>query len=225
MKKLVLVLLAPMVVVLGLAVAGISGGCGLLEGGLEIDLPNVSFDFSLDTSSLRGQLEAQCGCSLAGGTVPEGIAIQQTFPVEIPPQQQDLSNNADLKKYIEGGKVKKVTVNSVKLTLASNTLTFDLPSVDLYMGPMSAASTADAAAKKIAVLPAINAGTTGLVQVQFTADGKSIMSQFLLSYQFALLGVANIAIDIPMTGGNRGVPSGAMAGVVTVSLSFTVDPL
>ncbi len=201
------------------------GGCGLLdsEATVTVDVPDQTFSFSLDAGQVRSQIEQACSCTLQGGEIPQGVNLNQTFTVELPAQAIDLSQNPDLQKYKDQlDKVKAVTIKYVRYTLSQNSLNFDLPAAELWIGALSATSINHSSAKKIAVLPSIAAGFTGTGEVNFVTGGRDTLSSFLLSLQFALLGKADITVDTSKT---RTVPNGQLAGSVTIGLSFKVAPL
>lgn len=203
---------------------GISG-CGLLdsEATVTIDVPDQTFTFSLDASQVRAQIEQACSCTLQGDEIPAGVNLTQTFSIEIPAQAIDLTQNPDLQKYKNQlDKVKSVTIKYVRYNLSQNSLNFDLPAAELWIGELSATSISHSSAKKIAVLPSIAAGFTGSGEVSFVTGGRDTLSSFLLSLQFALLGKADINVDTSKT---RTVPGGQLAGSVTVGVSFKVAPL
>ena len=77
-------------------------------------------------------------------------------------------------------------------------------------------------AQLIGTLPTIAAGFTGPGAVQWSTNGKSILSDYLMSFKFAIIGKATVEID---TSKSRAIPAGQMAGIVEVKVKFSVDPL
>lgn len=196
--------------------------CGLLGGDIRIDLPDQTFPFSLDATLLKTSLEQQLGISLDGLTeIPAGYDVNQDFSFELDPQQVDFSDNPDLKKYIDAGKVNSVTVKYVQYTISTNSLNFSLPSLEMWLDGYDATGIS-ASSQKVAVSGSINAGWTGTDEVQFTTDGRQILSDFLMSLKFAFIGKTDITVDTSVT---RTIPSGQIDGQVTVGLYFTVSPL
>jgi len=199
-------------------------GCGLLDssGGIRIDIPDQTFDFSLDASALVSQLETQLGISLQGQTeIPTGVDINQSFTVDVPPAPVDLSDNQDLKKYIDAGKVKGVTVKYVRVDVVSNSLNYDIPQVEVYLDNVNA-SGITSSSSLIGVTSEIPAGQIVNGELGFTTDGRQILSDYLLSLSFAFLARTEVTID---TSVSRLVPAGQLAGKITLGLYFTVDPL
>jgi hypothetical protein len=225
MKKLMIVLMVPVAIVAALTVLEVSGGCGLLGAADEIWIGPITqtFDFDLNANDIRTLLEAEFG-SLAGLTeFPAQLGdIQRTLEMETPPEKVDLTGEQDLKKYVEAGKVKNVKIESVKYNISQNTLNYDLPDMEMYMDDYEVTKINDATSKLIATLPTITAGTTGPGEVQWAPDGQNILSDFLMSFKFAIIGKATVEID---TTRNRAIPAGQMAGTVEVKVKFSVDPL
>jgi hypothetical protein len=242
MKKILVTLTVSLAAIGWLGVMGGVGGCGLLDSasGITISLPTQEFDFDLNADQARSQLEQALNDQLPQGfdldlsgqsEIPTEVcvgqqcqpvpAVQETFTFDLPAQQIDFSDNQDLKRYVEAGKVKDVKIKFISYNIASNSLNFNLPEVELYMDALGAAQIT-ASSDKIAVLPAVNAGVTGEGNVQFTTDGRQIMSNYLLGYKFAMLGRTSYTIDTAVT---RTIPQGQMVGKVQIGLEFTVDPI
>jgi len=219
MKRLLVVLAVPVALIAVFSTFGVQSGCGLP---IRIDLPNQTFAFSLNASDLVSAVEEELNVNLQGlDTIPAHININESFEIPLPPQKVDLSDNADLKKYIEAGAVQSVTVKFVDYTVEQNTLNFDLPAVDMYMDNHSA-DIITASSKKIAVTQPIAAGFTGTDNVSFTTGGRQTLSDFLLSLKFTFLGLVDVHVDTSKT---RTIPKGLLNGKLTVGLYFTVEPL
>jgi hypothetical protein len=226
MKKLMIVLAVPMMIVAALTVAEVTGGCGLLDAADAIWIGPItqSFDFDLNANDLRTMLEIQLGVSLAGLTeFPAQLGeIDETFELETPPEQVDLTGEEDLKKYVDAGNVKSVKIDSVSYNITTNTLNYDLPNMEMYMDNHGV-NGITASSQLVATLPTITAGTTGPGAVQWAPNGQSILSDYLMSFKFAIIGKATVEIDTANKG--RAIPAGQMAGVVEVKVKFSVDPL
>ena len=243
MKKLLFVLALPLAVVAGLSLAGLNGACGLFGAtdGITISLPTQEFDFDLNANQARDQLEQAINEQLQGLTIdlsgeteiPQQVCdaqgancinvptVEETFTFDLPAQQVDLSDQSDLKKYVAAGKVKAVTIKFISYDITSNSLNFDLPAIDLYLDALDSTEISDSS-DLIAVVPSIGAEVTGEGEVQFTNDGRQIMSNYMLGYKFAMLGRTTLTLDTAVT---RTIPQGQMIGKVKIGLEFTVDPL
>ena len=211
-----------------------AGGCGLLDSTTEIrvELPVQEFDFELDASIVKAQLQAYLdsqgiGIDISGmQELPADVAgvpltIQQTFELELPPEQVDLSDEEDLRQYIESGKIKSVKIKFIRADIATNSLNFQTPEIEMWMDDLSATGIT-ANSDQVAIIPSIAAGATGEVDLEFTPGGRDTMSNYLLSYQFALMAMVAITIDTSVT---RTIPDGLLQGKLKISLEFTADPL
>lgn len=228
MKKLLMVTAVPLALLAAVCWLPVAGGCGLFDsGGIRVNVPTQTFAFDLDAGVVKTELEQYLqgqgiSVDLSGKSEipPEVGELQYTVEMETPPEQVDLSNEEDLKKYVEAGKVKSVEIKSIRYVIEQNTLNFDMPRLDVYMGGFDAQDTSDAAL--VAVIDSITAGWTGQDAVQFAEGGRETMSSYLLGYKFAFIGKADITIDTAVT---RTIPDGLLAGRVEVDVQFTVDPL
>ncbi len=225
MKKLILVLAVPLTIVAALAIAEVSGGCGLLDAADEIWIGPITqtFEFDLNADDVRALLEARLGTSLAGQTeIPAQLGdIHETLEFETPPEKVDLTGEEKLKEYVEASKVKNVKIESVKYNITQNSLNYDLPNLEIYMDAYEATGITGAS-QLVATLPVIAAGTTGPGAVQWAENGQDILSGYLMSFKFAIIGKATVEIDTDKT---RAIPAGQMAGMVEVKVKFSVDPL
>jgi hypothetical protein len=225
MKKLMIVLAVPVLIVAALTIAEVTGGCGLLDAADEIWIGPITqtFEFDLNADDVRALLEARLGTSLAGQTeIPAQLGdIQETLEFETPPEKVDLTGEEKLKEYVEASKVKNVKIESVKYDITQNTLNYDLPNLEMYMDEHDVTGLTQAS-QLVATLPVITAGTTGPGAVQWAPNGQSILSNYLMGFKFAIIGKAIVEIDTNKT---RAIPAGQMAGIVEVKVKFSVDPL
>jgi len=225
MKKLMIVLAVPVMIVAALTVAEVTGGCGLLDAADEIWIGPITqtFEFDLDANDVRTLLETQLGVSLAGQTeFPAQLGdIQRTLEFETPPEKVDLTGEEKLKQYVDAGHVKSVKIDSVSYNITQNTLNYDLPLLEMYMDDYDVTGLTQAS-QLVATLPVITAGTTGPGAVQWAPNGQSILSSYLMSFKFAIIGKATVEIDTNKT---RAIPAGQMSGLVEVKVKFSVDPL
>jgi len=221
MKSRVLKIALLLTAIYGLALAG--PGCGLLDSSdIWIDLPDQSFEFSLDADLLKQAIEAELGVSLDGLTkIPAELDLQKTFAFELPPERIDLSDEEQLKDYIAAGKVNDVKIKYVQYTINNNTLNLGIPSLEMWMDQHDAVEITDSS-EKIAVTKTIEPGWSGTDEVSFTEGGRQKLSDFLMSLKFCFIGRTEITID---TNVDRMIPTGVMDGIVKVGIKFSVDPL
>ena len=105
--------------------------------------------------------------------------------------------------------------------IATNSLNFATPEIEMWMDDLNVTGIT-ASSDQVAIIPSIASGTTGEVDLEFTPGGRDIMSNYLLSYRFALMAMLAITIDTSVT---RTIPDGILRGKLKISLEFTADPL
>ncbi|HSA22696.1 MAG TPA: hypothetical protein P5076_14680, partial [Myxococcota bacterium] len=218
MKKLFLLVLA------AAALAGLAGGCGLLDmsDDVTVQLPEQEFAFDLDADVAKAQLQQYIETLdpplntldltnqteiptevCYGGTCVDVPRIQRTLTISVPAQQVDYRNELALKDAIETGRVSKVNIDYIKYQITTNSLNFDLPALDLYLDDLNTTSI-QADSDKIARVASIHAGATGEDAVQFTVEGRQIMSDYLIQdFAFAFMSQAEFNFDTNVT---RSIP-------------------
>lgn len=199
---------------LGVTLVGVNA-CGIfdkakasVEAAAELPLDATeSTKITLDVSAVLG--------AAAGQTTPTELKQDVTTP----PAVVDLNKSQpDLAKYANGH-IKTVTITKITVQPTTNTLTGDLPALDIYIGPTDAKSTADGI--KVATIPAIKAGSTTAFDAQIdTAAMASAGSKYLakLAFSQALKGTLQVA-----AGGK--VPSGKVDLKIDLGVHAVVSPL
>jgi hypothetical protein len=178
-------------------------GCGLISSDVTetpFDLPTKMYSF--DTSSFpvpagvtaeipcgAGQLVVDCCMPPAGLPMPDcnatpltceqnenGTAVcTATVPVT---QKQMLNFGQEVPELQSFTGILKIKVKRISYLVMTNTLTVDLPDVDLYLGPASAMKWDDPGVVKFGTLPAIQAGTTPGGDVQLVDGAEGILQRF-----------------------------------------------
>ena len=149
---------------------------------LPIDVQQ-STKVTLDVGALIG--------ALAGQTVPPGPDLTQDLTT--PPAPIDLNKEQpELAKYASGH-IKTVEINKIAVTPTTNTLTGDLPALDLYFGGTTAKSYADGI--KVATIPSIKAGsTTAIDAIIDTAKMSEAGTKYLSTLAFSQMMAGKLVI-------------------------------
>lgn len=178
-------------------------GCGLLEEAttatVATDWYNITVDSNAMGISVPGTsvpaVPCTAGCetsgiSCSGGTY--GCAVQcggnSNCEIEV---TAEVSVTVDLSKQIKnqfGAKaLSKVSLSQAfyRITDGNNTLNFDTPKIELFIGPNSANKTSDTGVVPFATLPAIKGGEVfAQKELQdITPAGSQALSGFVLNYQ------------------------------------------
>ncbi len=238
MKKYPVTMALLLAIISALSVAGITAGCGLFDAaaeGIPVSITH-EFDFDLNADQARDQLEQAitsqgveidlsgldevplCVGQDCGVPVP---TIEETFELELPAKDVDLSNQPQLKDALSTGSVSSIEIESISYDITQNSLNFNLPSLDLYMDDLHATQITGTSSK-VAEVPGISAGEIGGGFVQFTsADEQQIMSDYMKGLKFTMLGVTTYTIDTSVT---RTVPQGRLRGKIKIRVKFTFLP-
>lgn len=123
-----------------------------------------------------------------------------------------------------------VTLKRLYLASYSNTLNYDTPEIELYLGPEAATSIDDLDAsgqplcKKLGTLPPIPKGTSCssgcTVDVQLTADGAAVFETFVRNFRqtFKLFSRATMQFEA----GDE-VPTGQFTGTFTGTITASIN--
>jgi hypothetical protein len=126
--------------------------------------------------------KVQCGASAKC----EVVASAESFmPI-------DLSQK--VKSGLQSNALNKVTVRQVIYNTDDNTLNFDTPKIELFVGPSTATKTTDAGVVAFATMDPIPRGTKPNAEIIPTDAGKEALAGFVRDYQtpFRLLAKASL---------------------------------
>jgi len=177
-------------------------------GACDLDIP-ISFDQTFDVRVALGDATG----AAAGQTAPADVSYPLTMNpvnVDLISSSQSLANNRD--------KVQSIALTGVTVTPSNNTLTAATPPIDLYVGP--AGMTSPAQGVRIATLPAIPAGSNGVVSASIDAAGQQNAQPWLTSLDFVILPVATLNVSQGQT-----IPGGAADLRVALGVEATIDAL
>lgn len=192
------------------------GGCDILNKAasdvtnavtnIPIDV-NQSTKISLDVGTLVG--------ALAGQKTPQELKQE----IATPPVPVDLNKEQpELAKYANGH-IKTLEIAKIAVTPTTNTLTGDLPQLDLYVGATDIKSTADGI--KVATIPAIKAGSTELVNATIdTAAMTTAGTKYLAKLAFGQMLKGTLVVP---AGGS--VPNGKIDLKLDLGVHAIVTPL
>ena len=195
-----------------MVVAGLSG-CDQINQKVQdnkslLDIP-IGTDYEFVTSfDIGGAMGA-----LAGKTSPKELS-QAIAP---PPSNVDLIAEVQALKDAKG-RVKSFEITKIEVTPTTNTVTADLPSFELYIGPLNATDTKGSA--KLATIPSIKAGSTAKVSAILDAAGQNAAQQWLTSLAFSQGMVATMVVK---KGGQ--VPSGKADLKISMGLKVVLNPI
>ena len=151
--------------------------------------------------------KVQCG---AGGTceIVANAEIGQTV---------DISSKVN--NQTSATVVSKVSFNYMLYKVTQNTLTFATPQIELFVGPGTAKTTADAGVVAFATVAPIAAGDTPDGQVDATEAGKAALSGFVKDYKNPFKVIARVGMRFA---GGDALPQGKLT--LEVNGFFKIQP-
>ncbi len=153
--------------------------------------------------------------STAGQTTP--IKIEQDLP--LPALPVDLKKEKpELAKYADGHIV-TVEIKQIVVTPTTNTLTADLPALDIYFGPATATKASEGV--KVASIPAIPKGSNKAIDAVIDSAGMTKAgTDYLAKLAFAEIMTGKLIVE---AGGS--VPSGLVDLKLDLTIHAVVTPL
>lgn len=218
-----------------------SFGCGLLEDATKFTIDTGWKEFTVDSAAL--------GVTIPGATVPavpcttqNDVCAQATSQVSCSSQTYscsvqcgsqgtcEITASAEVATTVDvSDKVKnntsasalsKVSFNYMLYKVTENTLTFDTPEIEIFVGPSSATRTTDSGVVKFATMPAVTKGQKPDGQVNATEQGKSALAGFIKSYQTPFKFFVKASLRFPS---GAPLPQGKLT--VQVNGYFEAEPL
>jgi hypothetical protein len=217
-----------------IAPAVLAAACGFAIGQNEITYTPPPFAHAVDMGNTSGNVpDVSCTSPSECNQVPlpqggtagcEGGKCVATAEVRLA-QSINLSEQADFPAAVASApQITVVAIKHINLWAASNTLSFDSPLLDVYVGPGSMQRETDAGAVKLGTVPSFKAGETNCSEaapckMAITSEGGRALANRALDFRtpFALLVVAKIKAS---TG--QAVPRGRIDLRVQPVISFTL---
>lgn len=88
-----------------------------------------------------------------------------------------------VKSQTSASVLSKVTFDRMVYNTVENTLTFDTPTIEIFVGPNTATKTTDAGVTRFATMASIPKGQKPNALVNATEEGKNALSAFVKAYQ------------------------------------------
>lgn len=182
-------------------------GCGLFGGDEVFDLPietSTDFDVSFDVGAVTGEA--------AGQQAPERLEYDLTLPgipIDFTTVSEDLNDNKS--------KLREVSITFIKVTPTENTVTGELPDIDLYIN--ASGTTGIEGGHRIATIPPIQPGSLTPVNATIHVAGMEAAQPMITSLKFNVVPSANLVVEQGET-----VPGGAAALNIEIGLRAVVNP-
>jgi len=218
-------------------------GCGLINSDLakvSFDLPPKTYTFDTAQADWNGPMtgafamvpaiacttDADC-CPLAISAAGidctmltcDAASASCAFAVVVqsPPQMINLKTEANLPSSLANQSVLDITVNKLSYDVSQNSLTVDLPPVDLFLGPQGTTKTTDPGGVKFATVPSIPRSTVvtdGNIPIEAAANTVFENIGMHLGTPFVFLAQTRVVIP-----GGTPAPAGALTLTIKGQLS------
>jgi len=213
-------------------VAAASAGCNLLDQGLTIDYALPAQQFSQDFGSQGGTLpDVPCTTAAMCAALPKVQGATATCDagkcvlVADVRGAQTVDISQSVPSQVANAKaITSVQITAVKFWAPTNSLSFDTPPTDIYVGPSSIKTESDAGAVKMGTIPTIPKGTVIAMSapqaMSLTDAGRSTLAVLAQNYKtpFNVLAVGKVTIR-----GGQPVPSGRIDLAVQVSVGYKIS--
>jgi hypothetical protein len=141
---------------------------------------------SLCATTAQGRCTAECS---SGGFCEGQVTISLT-------NDYNLATEAPEYAEIASRPVVSVTVDDLWFQITQNTLNVPTPALGLYVGPVSITSASDPLAKLVGTIPPIPSRFTGRVTVDFGANGKATLKQYMDDFHTPFRMIVTGAVSI-----------------------------
>lgn len=178
-------------------------------------------DFTVDLPTIDSATLCPSGvdCTQTAATADMDRELR---PIEVDVEVDVVEQTGNKKLADYAGRFKSVNVTKIEYTIKDNSLTLDLPPLDLYLAPTGVSSSSDAKAVKMATIPATPAKmsvTNGNAEI-VTANDAAI-SELIQSLQ-----VTALAHAVPVVKkGQPFPPSGKATLSITLYVTLVANPV
>ncbi len=186
---------------LAVAVLASSAACSLFgigDDGFDIPISvEHTFDINIDLSAMP----------TSGQVAPERLEIPLNQPpLSLPAVPVDLTSQQEINDNKD--KLESIEITQITIRPTTNTVTGDLPPIDLYIGPAGATDIANAI--KVA---------TAIIGGEIDDAGMAAAQQYITTLNFTFIPDATLIVENGDT-----VPGGAADLNITLAVTATVDP-
>ena len=187
--------------------------CGLFEEeALDITYTEAfDFEVPVDANDLCQS------CSDVNGPAPMDIALMPIeFSVDIDIVTE--TEKPELADY--AGRFKSVNITKIEYEAVDNDLTFDLPELKLFLGPLGSETPESEGVLELATIPTIAAGDSAAGNAVINATNVDGVSDFIKSLQTAVV----VSTSPKIAAGQQVPPSGDTELKLTIYITLVANP-
>lgn len=179
--------------------------CGLLDSETAFTIETDWQDFNFDMAALglvvpQGQTIPEIPCSAANDPCAQSNSMIECTGQDYECKIQcgkagtcevqatvDIHTTVDVSQKIknntQASALKKVTLLRVIYNTDVNTMNFDTPQFDIYVGPNTASKVTDSAVVLLGTMSVISSGAKPNDQIKVTSEGEVALANFVKDYQ------------------------------------------
>jgi hypothetical protein len=198
----------------------LTAGCGLFDGDRLEDALNVTYTETFEiTLPVNADLLCPPGvdCSEPATASPED---RQLLDLEIPIDLDipALTGATELNKYT--GKFREVSITRIEYNAPQNSLNFDLPPINLFVGPTGAKKSNASGTLLLGTIPVISAGMAASGDAMIEEANRPAISERFKALQASIIGDAKPTVRR----GQPFPPKGSNEIKLTIHLTFVANP-
>lgn len=201
-----------------IAALGVSTlACGFLDEELATITyeEGIPFDFEVDANAL---CPANIDCDVEPQPAVETVELDPIeFDIEV--DIVEASGNSELQGI--GQRLRSVEITSIDYEITENDLNFELPSIDIFVGPLNSTSVDDDGVVLLTTIPTSAAGEDASGRAPVSDESRSATSDLFKTLQFTALPSSQPRIEE----GQPFPPRGAAKVKLTINIKLVANPL
>lgn len=193
--------------------------CGWFGDNIEENDLDVTYtaDFDFDLPIDAGVLCPGVDCSSAA--VPAPVDRELT-PIEVNVDLDIVEQTMKPELADYAGKFKRIQITKITYAATNNSLTFDMPPLELFLGPVGAEKPDDQGVISMATMPVVTKGQNGTFDATINEANRDQLSTLIQSLQVAAIAQATPVVKK----GEMFPPSGKLDLKVTIYVTFVANP-
>ncbi|TXD39905.1 hypothetical protein FRC96_06440 [Lujinxingia vulgaris] len=175
----------------------------------------IPFDFEVNADAL---CPTDVDCDAEPQPAPEAVELD---PIEfdIAVDIVEASGNDELQGI--GQRLRSVEITSIDYEITDNSLNFEMPSIDIYVGPLDATSPEDDGTILLTTIPSTTAGEDASGRAPAVEENLEASSELFKSLQFAAIPSSQPRIEE----GQPFPPRGTANVKLTINIKLVANPL
>lgn len=194
--------------------------CGWFGEDLQEDALDVTytadfdFDLPLDANAL-----CPTGLDCSEAAVPAPVD-RELMPIEINVDLDIVEQTMKPELADYAGKFKRIQISKITYEATNNDLTFDVPPLNLYIGPVGAEKPTDEGVIALATTPVVVKMTNGQLEATINEANRDQISALIQSLQVSAVAQATPVVKK----GEQFPPSGKVDLKVTIFVTLVANP-